>query len=825
MIIEQWRAGEICFLSNAQYNDPFLDVTFTVTFTHEDGTTLVRPGFWDGENKWCVRFAPTILGKWSYVTACSNKADCIDGVTGEIECVAYTGEHEIYKRGFLKVSPNKRYFVYNDGTPFYYLGDTHWLMLREPYDTSNVEGIDSAFCFTVDYRVTQGFTVYQSEPIGLDFAGGFDDEALKRLKEMDRRFKYIADSGLVHANAQITFAGSLQSRQFTPEFVVKLSVMWAARYGAYPVLWTVAQEVDPDFYHHADVTRWFMVGETLYLNDCYKHPLTGHMCNQNQINTGNTLWGDKYYHSWFGMQPQGMAKEHYADFYNYKITKPILLYETGYEHLWSSYQVALRYGYFAMLLGSCGYGYGAHGVWNGNVDTKVWMNYGGYMRWFEGVRQPGAKELVIMNSFFRSIKWYELVPHFDNAEYWDGADKYAVYASLGDHSHFVLDYASKKVDITLRKLENGNYTLLRFDMHSGAFEHLKDVTVTDGTVVLNAGPTGDIFYVLTTTPEAYRRLPLDIFTENHESMLTFKGDTLKLVTPEPCTFTVDNTDIATVDENGVITAMGKNGMFTVTATNGERTVSRKFIAVRQDKTAPHGSPENITMISISGNVLKAPTQATTVVPVFTPENHWEQNAELIITDEDGNPTPRAFIDGSENCRANYVIHPISDGDVYVSFKDSFGKIFGKYKLVFEGYGKTSLTAYATVEASDWFDDYDVRGLPQRAVNGSTERFSGWASQQQCSYDAPITLTVTLKDPAEANNITLYLTDLAYNLQDFDVIIIANGEKKVIGQYKDNKLSKVSIDFDKAMLEKIQVICYKGDAYGNARIDQINAALL
>ena len=152
-----------------------------------------------------------------------------------------------------------------------------------------------------------------------------------------------------------------------------------------------------------------------------------------------------------------------------------------------------------------------------------------------------------------------------------------------------------------------------------------------------------------------------------------------------------------------------------------------------------------------------------------------------ITDEQGNPSPCAYI--NKTSHANYVVHPISDGDVYVSFKDSLGKIFGKYKLVFEGYGKTSLTAYATVEVSDYADDYDERGLPQNAVSGSTERFSGWASRNICSYEEPITFTVTLKTPAEANNVKLYLTDLAYNLQDFDVIIIGAGPGGIFAAYE------------------------------------------
>lgn len=158
--------GELTFHATATYADPFSEVEMTAVFTCEDGTVLTRPAFWDGGDVWRVRVALTRLGAWTYTTACSNKGDTgLHGVSGTIECVEYTGEHAIYKHGFLKVSEDGHYFVHDDGTPFFYLGDTHWLMPHEHWNDSNVEGIESQFRFMVDMRIAQGFTVYQSEPL------------------------------------------------------------------------------------------------------------------------------------------------------------------------------------------------------------------------------------------------------------------------------------------------------------------------------------------------------------------------------------------------------------------------------------------------------------------------------------------------------------------------------------------------------------------------------------------------------------------------------------------------------------------------------------
>lgn len=104
-----------------------------------------------------------------------------------------------------------RYFTYSDGTPFLYIGDTHWTLLTEEYDSAgdhagNID-TDSHFKFLVKERVNQGFTVYQSEPIGGKFnlTDGIQESDIEGLRDADRYFEYIAKAGLVHANAEICY--------------------------------------------------------------------------------------------------------------------------------------------------------------------------------------------------------------------------------------------------------------------------------------------------------------------------------------------------------------------------------------------------------------------------------------------------------------------------------------------------------------------------------------------------------------------------------------------------------------------------------------------
>lgn len=70
------------------------------------------------------------------------------------------GDLDIYKHGFIQAEAGCRYMTYADGTPFFYLGDTHWGMYREEIDepgpNAGETGAASHFRYIVDRRAEQG---------------------------------------------------------------------------------------------------------------------------------------------------------------------------------------------------------------------------------------------------------------------------------------------------------------------------------------------------------------------------------------------------------------------------------------------------------------------------------------------------------------------------------------------------------------------------------------------------------------------------------------------------------------------------------------------
>jgi hypothetical protein len=171
--VPQWRFTELDFEAQRAYANPYADVTLTATFTGPQGQTVVREAFWRGGSRWTVRFAPTAVGEWRWRTVCSSPDDAgLHGREGTLMCAAYDGPLPIYRRGFLRVSENRRHFCHADGTPFFWLGDTHWQMP----DTERVDACNhpehgggacpygGQFQHLAANRKAKGFTVYQTYP-------------------------------------------------------------------------------------------------------------------------------------------------------------------------------------------------------------------------------------------------------------------------------------------------------------------------------------------------------------------------------------------------------------------------------------------------------------------------------------------------------------------------------------------------------------------------------------------------------------------------------------------------------------------------------------
>lgn len=132
-----WRVVEISLESTETYANPYADTEVTACFLGPGGETIHRPAFWDGGRIWKLRFAPPTPGVWRWSSACTHPQDGgLHGRSGELRAAAVETGIPLHRHGFLRISPSGRHFVHADGTPFFWLGDTHWVDPRTGNETS-----------------------------------------------------------------------------------------------------------------------------------------------------------------------------------------------------------------------------------------------------------------------------------------------------------------------------------------------------------------------------------------------------------------------------------------------------------------------------------------------------------------------------------------------------------------------------------------------------------------------------------------------------------------------------------------------------------------
>ena len=503
---ETWVCNELTFESEKTYADPFNDVDVDL-YLYGNGKKYTIPGFWYGGNVWKIRFVCPEESEWYFETVCTDKENSsLHGKTGKVNCKEYSGDLDIYKHGFVTTRYGKKYFTYDDGTPFFYLGDTHWSLGDETID------MVKTIC---EKRVSQGFTVFQSEPIGaaFDFGDGIAANDIQGLAVYDEKFKIIADSGLVHANAEFFFPYSMEL--LIPNFggveadgemtagvktyLEKISRYWVARYSAYPVMWTLGQEVDNDFYWNDEThpewnyanNPYKLVAEYIDKYDPYTHPLTAHQENSGTTAAYGTGEGatddckvycgampscfrdvkshDFYAAQWTPSKTEQLDFEREKDFWYNSQGKPVVNYEGQYCYLWTKNFGARMQGWTSYLNGMYGYGWGGHDTWSylnvydeendssDGVDT-ITSEEKKNATWQDSLEYESSYQSGYMRKFMETTQWYNLIPRFDNKAYFNPClDVYYACASNEDNTEIVIYFYSFTDGNVAENVNTGNY--------------------------------------------------------------------------------------------------------------------------------------------------------------------------------------------------------------------------------------------------------------------------------------------------------------------------------------------------------------------------------
>jgi len=438
--VQQGHVAEVRFVCAREHEDPFNQVTLDIIVTDPEGCELRVPGFWAAEDRWAVRYSSSKTGMHTYRTECSDPQDTgLHGVTGSIQVVPYSGDSPLYHHGPLRLSPDRRHLQHNDGTPFFWLGDTWWMALchrlRWPEEFETL---------TAD-RVEKGFTVIQIvaglypdmpafDERGANEAGFPWEPDYARIRPeyfdlADRRIQHLADRGLTPC---IVGAWGY----FLPWMGVdKAKQHWRyliARYGALPVVWCIAGEANLPYYltegfpfdDREQVTGWTQVARYVRQIDPFHRLMSTHPTGLGRLSARGAI-DDPSLIDFDMLQTGHGGREVLApsiDTLRWSLTQspamPVLNSEVAYEALLDSIPAEVQRLVFwaSMLSGAAGQTYGANGIWQVNRkgqphgQSPHGGNYG-TLPWDEAMHLPGSTQLSLGKRLLERYNWQTFEAH------------------------------------------------------------------------------------------------------------------------------------------------------------------------------------------------------------------------------------------------------------------------------------------------------------------------------------------------------------------------------------------------------------------------------
>jgi len=345
--------------------------------------------------------------------------------------VKWKGPSVDFKHGKLKVSDNKRFLVFEDNTPFFYLGDTGWELLHRLNKADTEKYLEN--------RRQKGYTVIQvvalAELDGLNTPNAEGEKPLINNDPTKPNEKYFAhvDWVIKKAEEKGIFIGLLPTwgdkwnrkwgggpEIFTPENAKIFGKFLGERYKNNPnIIWILGGDRPVDTDLHKIIIREMAFG--LREGDGGAHLISFHP-------TGGS-GSAQYFHNedWldFNMRQNGHSlsyTERYrqtADDYNLTPAKPVIDAEPIYEDHpinfnpdQNGHSVATdvrRPLYWDLFCGAFGHTYGHHSVWQMYSPDREPINRP-LMPWYNAIDQPGAAQMIYGRLLMESRPFLTRIP-------------------------------------------------------------------------------------------------------------------------------------------------------------------------------------------------------------------------------------------------------------------------------------------------------------------------------------------------------------------------------------------------------------------------------
>jgi Protein of unknown function (DUF4038)/Putative collagen-binding domain of a collagenase len=355
----------------------------------------------------------------------------------------------------LKVSGNKRYFQTAEGRPFFWLGDTGWLLFVKCKREEAVKYLDD--------RKNKGFNVIQVmlvHDINLG-VNAYGDSALRNKNvatpiitagsSFSNENEYDFWDNVDYVIAEAEKRGIYMA--LVPVWggnIKHVSVEQAKAYASFlanryknrsNIIWLNGGDIKGS----DGMAQWLAIGKTIRSID-KDHLMTFHPRGRNSSSTWfhNETWMDfnmfQSGHRSYAQDTSSNETLHYGEDnwryvnedYNLKPTKPTFDGEPSYEDIpyglhkanepyWQDFEIR-RYAYWSVFAGACGFTYGHNSVMQFYNPGDSGISFFPKIKWEEGLSAPGAMQMQYLKKLVLSRSYFERVP--DQSLVADNGERY-----------------------------------------------------------------------------------------------------------------------------------------------------------------------------------------------------------------------------------------------------------------------------------------------------------------------------------------------------------------------------------------------------------------
>lgn len=374
----------------------------------------------------------------------------------------------------LRVAENRRFLSYEDGRPFFYLGDTAWQLFHR----LNREEADRY----LRNRAEKGFTVIQA--VALAELKGLDEpNPYGALPLVDKNPEAPNEAYFAHVDYMVNRAGELGlfvgmlptwgshweratgrgPEIFNAQNARRYGRFLGARYRDKPIIWILGGDRNVTRADEREIIDAMAGG--LREGDGGSHVMTFHPRGPG---LSSEAWHDAAWLDFNMYQSSHGGHDHdnglFAENdYALEPAKPTLDGEPRYEALsvgfyfrdvnrhdrFDDYDVR-QAAYWSLLAGACGHTYGHNCVWQmwaPGREPMIWAN----APWYEAMDHPGAFQMGLVRRLFESRAFQKLTP--SDGMIWDGprSGGAKIRAACASDGSFAFIYSPRGEGFTVDK--------------------------------------------------------------------------------------------------------------------------------------------------------------------------------------------------------------------------------------------------------------------------------------------------------------------------------------------------------------------------------------